>query len=197
MFTGIVEEIGVISGLKRNADGILVVIEANKVAKDLKVNDSICCSGICLTAVEIQRNKFKVQLVEETLNRTTSKFWDVGTKLNLERSLLPTSRMGGHFVQGHVDDIIKISSIKVEKDSAIWEFKMTSRIKSYIVEKGSVCLDGISLTIAKKKRNYFTIALIPHTLSVTTWKKKIVNDLVNVEVDILAKYVEISLGKKP
>lgn len=197
MFTGIVEEIGVISGLKENADGILMEIEANKVAEDLKVNDSVCCSGICLTTIEIQQNTFKVQLVEETLNRTTSKFWDIGTKVNLERSLLPTSRMGGHFVQGHVDDIIKISSIEMGKSSAIWEFKMTSRIKKYIVEKGSVCLDGISLTVAKRKRDYFTVALIPHTLSVTTWKEKIVSDSVNVEVDILAKYVEISLGKKP
>jgi riboflavin synthase len=195
MFTGLVEEIGTIKEYKSIPDGKEAWIEGHIVIEDLKKDDSISCSGICLTVVETQNQLFKVQLVNETLNKTTAKSWNNGTKLNLERALLPTSRMGGHFVQGHVDGTVKILNIIPMDDSAVWHFSLPESLQSFLVYKGSICLDGISLTIVEKFDNYFTVALIPHTLSVTTWGQKRVNDLVNIEVDIMAKYIQNLMPK--
>ena len=195
MFTGLVEEIGTIKEYKSIPDGKEAWIEGHIVINDLKKDDSISCSGICLTVVETENQLFKVQLVNETLNKTTAKSWNNGTKLNLERALLPTSRMGGHFVQGHVDGTVKILDIIPMEDSAVWHFSLPENLQSFLVDKGSICLDGISLTIVEKFDNYFTVALIPHTLSVTTWGQKRVNDLVNIEVDIMAKYIQNLMPK--
>ena len=195
MFTGLVEEIGTIKEYKSIPDGKEAWIEGNIVIEDLRKDDSISCSGICLTVVETQNQLFKVQLVNETLNKTTAKSWNNGTKLNLERALLPTSRMGGHFVQGHVDGTVKVIDIIPMDDSAVWHFSLPENLQSFLVDKGSICLDGISLTIVEKFDNYFTVALIPHTLSVTTWGQKRVNDLVNIEVDIMAKYIQNLMPK--
>ena len=195
MFTGLVEEIGTIKEYKSIPDGKEAWIEGNIVIEDLKKDDSISCSGICLTVVETENQLFKVQLVNETLNKTTAKSWNNGTKLNLERALLPTSRMGGHFVQGHVDGTVKILDIIPMEDSAVWHFSLPENLQLFLVDKGSICLDGISLTIVEKFDNYFTVALIPHTLSVTTWGQKRVNDLVNIEVDIMAKYIQNLMPK--
>ena len=195
MFTGLVEEIGTIKEYKSIPDGKEAWIEGHIVIDDLKEDDSISCSGICLTVVETENQLFKVQLVNETLNKTTAKSWNNGTKLNLERALLPTSRMGGHFVQGHVDGTVEILNIVPMDDSAVWHFSLPENLQSFLVDKGSICLDGISLTIVEKFDNYFTVALIPHTLSVTTWGQKRVNDLVNIEVDIMAKYIQNMMPK--
>jgi len=195
MFTGLVEEIGTIKEYKSIPDGKEAWIEGHIVVDDLKKDDSISCSGICLTVVETENQLFKVQLVNETLNKTTAKSWNNGTKLNLERALLPTSRMGGHFVQGHVDGTVEILNIIPMDDSAVWHFNLPENLQSFLVDKGSICLDGISLTIVEKFDNYFTVALIPHTLSVTTWGQKRVNDLVNIEVDIMAKYIQNLMPK--
>ena len=195
MFTGLVEEIGTIKEYKSIPDGKEAWIEGHIVIDDLKKDDSISCSGICLTVVETENQLFKVQLVNETLNKTTAKSWNNGTKLNLERALLPTSRMGGHFVQGHVDGTVEILNIVPMDDSAVWHFSLPENLQSFLVDKGSICLDGISLTIVEKFDNYFTVALIPHTLSVTTWGQKRVNDLVNIEVDIMAKYIQNLMPK--
>ena len=195
MFTGLVEEIGTIKEYKSIPDGKEAWIEGHIVIEDLKKDDSISCSGICLTVVETENQLFKVQLVNETLNKTTAKSWNNGTKLNLERALLPTSRMGGHFVQGHVDGTVEILDILPMNDSAVWHFNLPENLRSFLVDKGSICLDGISLTIVEKFDNYFTVALIPHTLSVTTWGQKRVNDLVNIEVDIMAKYIQNLMPK--
>ena len=196
MFTGIVEETGTISGIIKNADGLELRIKASKVRSDLKVNDSISCSGICLTVTNLEEDYFNVQLVNETLDRTNAKLWKVGDLINLERALLPTSRMGGHIVQGHIDTISKVKKIIINEKSAVWEFELNNKIKKYIVEKGSICLDGISLTIANKFENSFSVALIPHTISVTSWKEKKIGDFINVEVDILGKYLESIMGAK-
>mgnify|MGYP005681847181 FL=1 len=196
MFTGIVEETGIIKKKILNPDGMELTIYANKVLEDLKVNDSISCSGICLTVTKLFEKGFVVQLVEETIDRTTAKFWDVDSRINLERSLLPTTRLGGHFVQGHVDTITEIKNIKKNEASAVWDFTLTSDIKNYVVEKGSISLDGISLTIAKKFEDRFSVALIPHTLDITTWKEKKIGDLINVEADMMAKYIENFIGNK-
>ena len=196
MFTGIIEETGIIKKRTLNQDGMELSIHANKVLEDLKVNDSISCSGICLTVTKLKDTCFIVQLIEETLDRSNAKFWNINTKLNLERSLLPTTRLGGHFVQGHVDTTIKIKDINQNNESAVWHFELTEKINNYIVEKGSICLDGISLTIANKFEGSFSIALIPHTLEVTTWNKKKIGDSINVEVDMMAKYLENFIGYK-
>jgi len=195
MFTGIVEEVGVITQKKISPDGANITIKAKDIFNDLKVNDSISCSGICLTVINVDQDEFKVQLVKETLNRTNAKNWDKGTCINLERSLLPSTRLGGHFVQGHIDDVVRITDIIPNKDSAIWQFSIPKDLNEYIVQKGSICLDGISLTVADKNENYFSVALIPHTLSVTTWSNKNIDDSVNIEVDIMAKYIKSFLGE--
>ena len=195
MFTGLVEETGTVLDCTNNSDGRELIITAEKTIKDLKVNDSICCSGICLTVTDIEKNSFKVFLVKETLDRTTAKYWEKGTIINLERSLLPTTRIGGHFVQGHVDTISKIIDISAESDSGIWEFELNKKIDRYIVEKGSITLEGISLTIANRNKNDFSVALIPHTMFVTNLNQKNIGDFVNVEVDIMAKYIESFIKK--
>ena len=196
MFTGLVEEIGTIKEYKSIPDGKEAWIEGHIVIDDLKKDDSISCSGICLTVVETKDQFFRVQLVNETLEKSTARYWDKGTKINLERALLPTSRMGGHFVQGHVDGIVKILDIIPMKDSAVWHFSLPEELGLFLVDKGSICLDGISLTIVEKLDNCFTVALIPHTLSVTTWSQKKVDDLVNIEVDIMAKYIKNLMPKE-
>ena len=196
MFTGLVEEIGTIKECKSIPDGKEAWIEGHIVIEDLKRDDSISCSGICLTVVETKDQFFRVQLVNETLEKSTAKYWDKDTKINLERALLPTSRMGGHFVQGHVDGTVKILDIIPMEDSAVWHFSLPEKLGLFLVNKGSICLDGISLTIVEKLDQCFTVALIPHTLSVTTWGQKKVDDLVNIEVDIMAKYIKNLMPKE-
>lgn len=196
MFTGLVEETGIIVDLKKINDVLECIIEANLVLEDLKTNDSISCSGICLTATKVNENSFKVQLVNETLERTTAKHWKESSVLNLERALLPSTRLGGHLVQGHVDTVTTIKNIQRLDESAIFTFEIDAVNRKYIVEKGSVCLDGISLTVASISETQFTIALIPHTLGVTSWENSRVGDQVNLEVDIMAKYIENMMSKK-
>ena len=196
MFTGLVEEIGTIKEYKSIPDGKEAWIEGHIVIDDLKKDDSISCSGICLTVVETKDQFFRVQLVNETLEKSTARYWAKGTKINLERALLPTSRMGGHFVQGHVDGTVKILDIIPMEDSAVWHFSLPEKLGLCLVDKGSICLDGISLTIVEKLDQCFTVALIPPTLGVTTWGQKNVDDLVNIEVDIMAKYIKNLMPKE-
>ena len=196
MFTGLVEEVGTIEQITSNLDGLRISVNAEKVMEGLKVDDSVSCSGICLTVIDMNISSFTVQLVEETLNRTTAKNWKNDSAINLERALLPSSRMGGHFVQGHIDCTSKITDIRTTDESAIFSFTLPGPYQKYIVEKGSICLDGISLTVASINNKEFSIAVIPHTIEVTNWKKSKVGDLVNLEVDIISKYVENLMDKK-
>ena len=196
MFTGLVEEVGTIEQITSNLDGLRISVNAEKVMEGLKVDDSVSCSGICLTVIDMNISSFTVQLVEETLNRTTAKNWKKDSAINLERALLPSSRMGGHFVQGHIDCTSKITDIRTTDESAIFSFTLPGPYQKYIVEKGSICLDGISLTVASINNKEFSIAVIPHTIEVTNWKKSKVGDLVNLEVDIISKYVENLMDKK-
>ena len=137
-----------------------------------------------------------MQLVNETLSRTTAKNWKEKEELNLERALLPSTRMGGHFVQGHVDSVTTIKDIKYFDKSSTWTFSMNKDIERYIVEKGSVALNGVSLTVASKGKNSFDVALIPHTIELTTFGNLSIGNHVNVEVDILGKYIENFIGEK-
>ena len=196
MFTGLIEEIGSIDQMHSNLDGLEISISCKRVLEDLKVDDSISCSGICLTVINVSKEKFTVQLVEETLSRTNAQFWKNDTAINLERALLSSTRIGGHFVQGHVDCTTKITEIKMADKSAIFSFMLPEFYQKYIVEKGSICLDGISLTVASIIENEFTVAIIPHTIENTNWNQSSVGDFVNLEVDIISKYVENLMDKR-
>ena len=193
MFTGLVETKGLIDSFQKNEDGMILRLNHNN-SFEVSINDSVSCNGVCLTVVRTDKNSFEVQLVNETLNRTTAEFWKVKDELNLERALLPSTRMGGHFVQGHVDCVTKILRIKHFDKSSTWTFKMNDDIEKYIVEKGSIALNGVSLTVASKDKNSFDVALIPHTIELTTFGNLTIGDSVNVEVDILGKYIENFLG---
>ena len=190
MFTGIAEGIGEVSNLEKKDDIIRLEVVHSLNLDDLDVNDSISLSGICLTVVQASENRFQVEMVPETISRTTAKYWEIGSKLNLERAMLQTTRMGGHFLQGHVDAVIRILKIVEYENSALFTLEMEDSLIKYIVEKGYVGIDGLSLTVAKKYSNSIDIALIPHTLSITNFSSKNENDNVNLEVDMIAKYVE-------
>ena len=190
MFTGIAEGTGKLISLDTTQDGYDAIIENKNSFKDLNINDSICCSGICLTIVELNDYNFKVQLVQETLDKTNAKTWRKGTLLNLERALLPNTRLGGHYVQGHVDATSKILNIETFDESARYTFSMEEHFLKYVIEKGYICVDGLSLTIAKKNKASIEIAIIPHTMKITNFYQKKVADEVNIEVDMFAKYIE-------
>ena len=193
MFTGLVETKGLIDSFQKNEDGMILRLNHNN-SFEVSINDSVSCNGVCLTVVRTDKNSFEVQLVNETLDRTTAEFWKEKDELNLERALLPSTRMGGHFVQGHVDCVTKILKIKHFDKSSTWTYKMNDDIEKYIVEKGSIALNGVSLTVASKDKNSFDVALIPHTIELTTFGNLTIGDSVNVEVDILGKYIENFLG---
>ena len=193
MFTGLIEAKGLIDSFQKNEDGMILRLNHNN-SFEVSINDSVSGNGVCLTVVRTDKNSFEVQLVNETLDRTTAEFWKEKDELNLERALLPSTRMGGHFVQGHVDCVTKILKIKHFDKSSTWTFKMNDDIEKYIVEKGSIALNGVSLTVASKDKNSFDVALIPHTIELTTFGNLTIGDSVNVEVDILGKYIENFLG---
>ena len=186
MFTGIVEEVGVVAKISGNA----MTVRASKVTGDLKLGDSIAVNGACLTAVSCGRNEFSVDLTPETMRRTSLGQLSAGRPVNLERALLASDRSGGHIVQGHVDGTGRVMSIKTDGDSIVFRIRVPKRLNRYIVEKGFVAVDGISLTVVKRGASSFTLAVIPYTLENTNLSAVSVGDRVNLEADILAKYVE-------
>ena len=190
MFTGIAEGKGIIASLERDDDIVRITVNHSLDNNDISINDSICCSGICLTVVKQNKSSFQVEMVPETIERSTAKYWNEGTIINLERAMLPTTRMGGHYLQGHVDTVVQIKDIKHFENSAIFNISVDQGMMKYIVEKGYVGLDGLSLTVAKINNNDFDIALIPHTLKITNFGTKNILDSLNLEIDIVAKYVE-------
>ena len=190
MFTGIAEGKGIIASLERDDDIVRITVNHSLDNNDISINDSICCSGICLTVVKQNKSSFQVEMVPETIERSTAKYWNEGTIINLERAMLPTTRMGGHYLQGHVDTVVQIKDIQHFENSAIFNISVDQGMMKYIVEKGYVGLDGLSLTVAKINNNDFDIALIPHTLKITNFGNKNISDSLNLEIDIVAKDVE-------
>ena len=191
MFTGIVEEVGVVAKISDNA----MTVRASKVLEDVKLGDSIAINGACLTAVDFSNSEFSVDLSPETMRRTSLGQLSVGGPVNLERALLASDRMGGHIVQGHVDGTGRVMSIRPDGDSIIFRIRVPKRLNRYIVEKGFVAVDGISLTVVKRGASSFTLAVIPFTLENTNLSAVSVGDRVNLEADILAKYVESLLDR--
>ena len=194
MFTGLVEELGVISSISQTD----IWIESSIVMDDLGVKDSISVNGACLTVVSIEENLFKVDVVPETLRRTDLGDLSVGDKVNLERSAQLGGRLGGHIVQGHVDGTAQITAYVQEGSAWLIEFEISKNLSKYIVEKGFVCVDGASLTVVNCDENTFTIALIPYTRDNTVLGTKGVGNSVNIETDIIGKYIEkLSIGNQP
>ena len=190
MFTGIIEEIGTIAEVHSNTSGITVKIKAETVLEGTKIGDSIAVDGPCLTVRDLTHSGFFADISEETCRKTTLRSCKVGTRVNLERSLRLGDRLGGHLVLGHVDEIANISEWKDEGSSSIMQVTVSPQVKPYIAYKGSIAVDGISLTIANVLDNKFEVALIPHTLEVTTLGSKRNGDLVNIEVDVMARYIQ-------
>ena len=191
MFTGIVEEVGVVSKITNNG----MTVKASKVLSDVKLGDSVAVNGTCLTAVNFTNSEFSVDLSPETMRRISLGHLDDGSPVNLERALAASDRMGGHIVQGHVDGTGRIISIKPDGDSIIFRVKVPKRLDKYIVEKGFIAVDGISLTVVKRGASSFTLAVIPYTLENTNLAALSAGDRVNLEADILAKYVESLLSR--
>ena len=191
MFTGIVAELGTVRHTGPNASGLRLEIASSGVAQDLGVDASVNVAGACLTVVERDTHWFAVDVVAETLSRTTLGRAIRGTRVNLEAAATPTTALGGHFVQGHVDATTKLVGRREEGGGAArLRFAVPKGLARYLVMKGFITLDGVSLTIASLGKTFFEIALIPHTAERTTLGALAPGDLVNVETDVLAKYVE-------
>lgn len=189
MFTGIVVEQGIVR--KTRGRGVVTFeIEAPSLSKELKLGDSIAVNGVCLTATSISRKRFEVQVMPETLSRSTIGGLTRGAGVNLELPLRMSDRLGGHLVQGHVDGTARVIRIEDDSDARRVWFSADEDLLRYLVAKGSITLDGVSLTVVEVGRTSFQVALIPHTLEVTTLGRLGIGSQVNVEVDVLAKYVE-------
>ena len=191
MFTGIVEEVGTAAGVGAHR----LTVRAEMVLDGLKLGDSMSVNGACLTVVALEDSTFSVDVSPETLRRTSLGDLAEGQSLNLERPLAVTDRLGGHIVQGHVDGTGRVTSWTPEGDSMILRIRCPKRLMPYIVEKGFVAVDGISLTVVKKGASSFTLSLIPYTLQNTNLQGKVAGDRVNLEADIVAKYVESMLAR--
>ena len=190
MFTGIITDVGEIIQLEKKGD-LRARIQTNYDAKGIAFGASIACDGICLTAVDFGDNWFDVEISSETVSKTIigSGLWEISHKVNLERSLKVGDELGGHIVSGHVDGIAKVSSIVDEGDSTRFTFEAPMELARFIAPKGSVALNGTSLTVNEVKENAFGINLVQHTKKVTSWNKTQVGDPINLEIDTLARYV--------
>ena len=190
MFTGIIEEIGHIKAVKKQTFSQVLVIEASKVLEGADIGDSIAVNGICLTVTAIGKGQFSADVMHETVMRTSLKNIRAGSRVNLERAMSANGRFGGHIVAGHVDGTGKITEIRRD-DNAVWyTIQASPQIMKYIVTKGSVTVDGISLTVAKVSETDFSISAIPHTVKITVLGERKEGDIVNLETDIIGKYVE-------
>ncbi|MGH2779573.1 MAG: riboflavin synthase [Actinomycetota bacterium] len=190
MFTGIVTSLGVVKRARERVGVLEVEIEAAKLARDVEVGDSVAVNGVCLTATRTTRKTFTAQAMDETLTATTIGSLSKGSTVNLEPAARFSDRIGGHMVQGHVDYVASVVRIE-EQDGTrrIW-FALPGAVLRYLVPRGSVAIDGVSLTVVEVGRTSFQVAMIPHTLEVTTLKDLSVGSVVNIEVDVIAKYVE-------
>ena len=198
MFTGIIEEIGQVQDIKKGENSSKLIIKANEVLKDTKIGDSICTNGVCLTVTNIMSKSFEADVMAETLRKSNLGDLKVLDKVNLERALSIDRRLGGHIVSGHIDGVGKILSF-LKEDNAIWiTIEASKEILKYIVLKGSISIDGVSLTVAYIDNKVFKVSIIPHTGEETILLKKKIGETVNLECDVIGKYVEklLNLDRK-
>lgn len=199
MFTGIIEEVGRVTRIAKDKGNRRITVSSGKLAKELSKGSSIAVSGVCLTAVDITLEAFSADLAQETWNRTSFSRIKDGAMVNLELPMRADGRFDGHIVQGHVDGTGKFLSLKAIPDAEdYWlEIEIPAELSRYVIHKGSLCIEGISLTVAKIDGTRVTVAIIPHTAKVTNLKSLQSGDPVNLEVDVIAKYVEKMMGAKP
>jgi riboflavin synthase len=197
MFTGIIEAVGRIAAIERRGSDARVAIDAATLGvDDVRVGDSIAVAGVCLTVVALDANTFQADVSAETLARTTLGALVLGSPVNLEKSLRLADRLGGHLVSGHVDGVGTIVSIEDDGGAQRWTFSAPSALSRYIAVKGSICIDGTSLTVNVVDGETFGVTLIPHTLAVTTFGARQRGDRVNLEVDLIARYLERMFGER-
>ena len=190
MFTGLIEEIGIVKSIKQKDGSVIFTIQGKKTVKSLRIDHSIAVEGVCLTVIKRTEKTFDVQAVEETLKKTTLGNLKVGSPINLERPLMPSDRLGGHFVLGHVDGLGRVISLKTLESSWIFWIQVPKKFSLHRVPVGSIAVNGVSLTMAEVKANSFAVSIIPHTMEVTTFRLLKSGDTVNLEFDVLGKYVE-------
>ena len=197
MFTGIIEELGTVERVTRGRVSAVLAIRAEAILSDLKIGDSVAVNGVCLTAISLTGHGFTADVMHETLDRSSLAGLGPGSPVNLERAMAANGRFGGHIVAGHVDGVGTIAAIERD-DNAIW-FTITApeQVLRYVVEKGSIAIDGISLTVARVEPDRFAVSVIPHTAAVTLLGRRRVGDRVNLESDIIGKYVERLLRPAP
>ena len=195
MFTGLVQDVGRIASVDRNGDGARVTVET-ELAEELSEGDSVAVNGVCLTATEIGDGSFVADVMNETLSRTSLADVEAGTGVNLELPLRPSDRLGGHVVQGHVDGLATIAEVRDDGFARRVRFDIDPELLRYVVEKGSIALDGVSLTVIEIGDAWFTVSLIPESLERTNLGAAGPGTKMNVEVDVLAKYVERLIGSR-
>lgn len=190
MFTGIVEDVGTVKAVKKGTKSVMLTIKASTILYDAKIGDSVATNGVCLTVTSINGNEFTADVMSETLSRSSLGELRVGSFVNLERAIIANGRFGGHIVSGHIDGTGTISNIKKDATAILYTIKADSKIMRYIIEKGSIAIDGISLTVAKTEKDCFSVSIIPHTANETTLSQKKIGSVVNLENDIIGKYIE-------
>ena len=190
VFTGIIEELGTIKGVRKQSEGMRLSVSAKVVMDGMKTGDSIAVNGACLTVTEFDSVSFTADVSGETVNRTNIGKLRVGEKVNLERPMKLSDRLGGHLVSGHIDGIGVIRGVERRGGMSIFTIEVPAEFKKYLIIKGSVAIDGISLTVNEVKGNRFTVTIIPHTAEMTTLGFKKTGDTVNLEADMIGKYVE-------
>ena len=192
MFTGIIEGVGKVEKITQNTNNrsaFQMTVDLGKHAKGLKIGQSVALNGVCLSATKISKNKCNFQMIDETIKKTNLGNLAQGAIVNIERSLKIGDRMEGHFVLGHVDGVAIIKKIEEKpKEVKIW-FEVPKKLAKYVVKKGSIAIDGISLTVVDVKKNLASVCLIPHTMKITNFKSKKIGDKLNIETDILGKYI--------
>lgn len=197
MFTGIIEEVGHVKSLRRGAKSFTLEVDATLVMEGTQVGDSIATNGVCLTVTSLTGHGFTADVMPETVQRTALGELTAGSPVNLERALSLQTRLGGHIVSGHIDGTGRVSDLR-QDDTALWiTIECDSHLLRYVIEKGSITIQGVSLTVARVDERSFAVSLIPHTQAATTLHKVKVGDRVNLENDIIAKYVEKLLGVAP
>lgn len=194
MFTGIIEETGTVTAIRKGAHSAVLTIQARKILTDIRLGDSIAVNGVCLTVTAYNQSGFSADVMHETLQRTALGQLHSGAEVNLERAMAANGRFGGHIVSGHIDGTGVIQNIR-QDDNAIWyTISAAPSVLRYIVEKGSVAIDGISLTVAAVTEDSFSVSIIPHTAAQTTLSAQTKGNIVNLETDCIGKYVEKLLG---